>query len=126
MGPKQHAVLVDILLLGQGEDLETAAVRQDGPIPVHKFMKPPRLLHQLVAWTQVQVVGVGEDDGRPRLLHVPRRHGLHRGLGAHGHVHGGIDVPVGGVEAAQAGAGLLVHVQDFKLEMFVHIAFLFK
>ena len=121
VGAEQDAVLVDVALLSQREDLEAATVRQDRPVPVHELVKPPRLLHQLVAGSEVQVVGVGQEDGRPCLLHVPGRHGLHRGLGTHGHVYGGVDVPVGGVEATQPGPGLLVHMQHFKLEILAHI-----
>ena len=45
---------------GQRKDLEPAAVGENGAVPPHKTVKAPNCLHQGIAWTQVQVVGIGQ------------------------------------------------------------------
>ena len=92
----------------QAEDLEPAAVGEDGPVPVHEPVKPPVLADQLVPRPQVEVVGVAQDDLGAGLLEPLRRHGLHGSLGPHGHEDGRAHLSVGGCHPPEAGPGVRV------------------
>lgn len=52
------------------------------------------------------MISVSEDDGRAQFFgQIPLREAFDGGLRAHGHEHGGGNVPVFRVENAGAGAG---------------------
>ena len=88
----------------EGEDLEAAAVRQDGPVPVLELVQAAGLPEGVQAGTEVEVVGVAEDDlGLDVLFQVPMIHALDGADGAHR--HGGADLPVVGGDHARAGGG---------------------
>ena len=53
-----HAVLPYLAQLRKGEDLEPAAVREDGPVPGHELVQPAERLYELVPRADVEVVGV--------------------------------------------------------------------
>ena len=57
-----HAVVVDLAEVGQAEDLEAAGVGQDRPVPAHEPVQPTQTGDALVAGSQGEVVGVGQDD----------------------------------------------------------------
>ena len=52
----------------EAEDLEAAAVGEDGTVPVHEPVQSPVLPDQIVARPQVEMVGVAQDDLRAGLL----------------------------------------------------------
>ena len=91
---------------GQGKDLEAAAVREDGTVPMLELVQPAGLAEGVQAGTEVEVVGVAEDDlGLDVLLQILVVHALHRADGAHRHEDGGADLPVVGGNHAGAGGG---------------------
>ena len=45
------ALLVQLAIVGKGEDLETTAVGQYGSIPFHKFMKPTCFFNYILSWS---------------------------------------------------------------------------
>ena len=59
MGVEADAVLLDLAQGGQGKDLKAAAVGEDGAVPGHELVQTAQLLDELVARTDMQVVGVG-------------------------------------------------------------------
>ena len=85
---KAHAVVGDVVERGERKDLEAAAVRQNGAVPVHELMQPPCARDELVAGTHIEVIGVGEDDLRADLFEVAREHALDGRLRADGHIDG--------------------------------------
>ena len=92
MALERHLVLGDLGDLGQGHDLETAAIGQDRPLPAHEPVQPAQPRHPLGPRPQHQVVGVAEDDVGPGLAHLLDGQGLDRGGGADGHEGGGADI----------------------------------
>jgi hypothetical protein len=69
-----NALLFDFAQFRQREDLEAAAVGQNGPVPVREGMQTARLLHDLHPWPYKEVVGVPEDDLRVQRLQLLRMH----------------------------------------------------
>ena len=61
---KTAASSVDLAHVGEAEDLEAAAVGEDGAVPVHEAVQAAQLGDELVAGPQGEVVGVAEDDLR--------------------------------------------------------------
>ena len=108
------ALVLDVVELCEGKHLKSAAVGEDGPVPIHKFVKPSRLFNEFVPGAHVQVIGVGEDDLRPRLFQIAREHPLDGRLRADGHVDGRLDVAVRGVKYARTGARGGVGLDHFK------------
>ena len=70
-------------------------------------MEAAALLHQLVAGTQVQVIGVGKLNLAADLLQILGAQGALDGtLGAHIHKYGGLDRAVGAGKLATPGLAL--------------------
>ena len=59
-----HAVCGDFVAVAEAEDLKAAAVGEDRPRPVHKGVEAPHPVNELVPGTQVEVIGIAEDDLR--------------------------------------------------------------
>src|SRR5699024_10705017 len=57
---KIYALLFDPPESRQGKHLKSAGVRENGPVPGHKFMEPSELLDQLVARTHMKMIRVGQ------------------------------------------------------------------
>ena len=53
--------------------------------PPHEGVKPAGLANDIPTGTQVEVVGVAEDEIDANVLQVAVAHGFHRGVGADGH-----------------------------------------
>ena len=107
MGGEVDALLLDLAQGGQGEDLEAAGVGEHGAVPGHEFVQTAALLHQLVAGTQVQVIGVGKLHLTADVLQVlGAQRALDGTLGAHIHKYGGLDRAVGAGEFAPTGLAL--------------------
>ena len=108
MGGKIDALLLDLAQGRKREHLESAGVRQDRAIPVHKLMEPSHLTHQLITGPQVEVVSVGKFD---LTAHFPQIVGgdtaLDGGLGADIHENRRLhDAAVRAGKLAPAGASL--------------------
>ena len=103
---KAHAVVRDVVERGERKDLEAAAVREDGAVPVHEFVQPPCAGDELIAGAHIQVIGVGEDDLRADLLEIARQHALDGRLRTDGHIDGRQDIAVRGVKDARPRARL--------------------
>jgi hypothetical protein len=98
--------VVDLEVGGEAEDLVTAAVGEDGPVPAHEAVQAAQLGDQLVARAQGEVVGVAEDDLHAGFFELLRGEALDGRLGADRHEHGRLDGAVRGVHAAPAGAAV--------------------
>jgi hypothetical protein len=99
-----HAILIDLAVIAQGEDLETARVSQHGVRPVHELVQTAHLGYQAVAGAQVQVVGVGEHQAGADFFELLGVTALT--VPAHRCESRSGDRPVRGVEYASAGAPL--------------------
>ena len=70
MGGEGDALLRYLTQAGQRKDLKSAAVGEDGAIPVHKPVQSAQLPHHPVSRPQVEVVGVGQLDLTAQRLQV--------------------------------------------------------
>ncbi len=93
-------VLAQFAQVTQAEDLEAATIGEDGAIPVHEVVQSTKIANQLGAWSQHEMVGVGENDGRASLAQIFRGDAFDACLGADGHEDGCGDDAVGGVDCA--------------------------
>ena len=67
------ALLVDATKACEREHLEAAGIGQQRAIPCHELVKAAELLDDVLAGTDVQVVGVREDDLRAHGFQIGRR-----------------------------------------------------
>ena len=85
------------------ENLEPPGIGEDWPIPVHKLVQTAEAANEFVAGTDIEVVGVTEDDLRPDLDQILRCHRLDRTQGAHRHEDRRLHGAVQGRDFAAAG-----------------------
>ena len=101
-----HTVRLHFADLGEAEDLEPAAVGEDGLLPIHEGVQAAGELDDVHAGADVEMIGVAEDDLRIHLQQFTGVERLHAGLRAHGHENGRIDDAMGGGEPAQTRFGV--------------------
>ncbi len=107
------AFLFDRADAGQGKHLKSAGIGQDGFMPVHECMQTAGFLHQVLAGTEVKVIGVGQKDLCSDFLHLAAGHGFDRGGGSDRHIDRGLDIAVRGVQNAEPCAALLADMFQF-------------
>ena len=74
--------------------------------PLHELVQAAQFAHQLIAGTQVQVVGVGQYQRSAESLQLRRGKRLDGSLGAHRREDRRFQVAVGRVEKARASTAL--------------------
>src|SRR6516225_3776906 len=104
MRPETHAYAGDFPQISQAEDLIAAGVGKDGPAPGHEGVQAAELANQLVAWAQIEVIGVGQDDAGAQLFERFLRQALDRRGRADGHENRGFDCAMRSREEATAPA----------------------
>ena len=62
MGVEGHAFLSNLAQLSQAEYLESAAVRQNGAVPLGELVQSAHLGHQLITGAQMQMVSIAQHD----------------------------------------------------------------
>ena len=113
MGGEGDALLRYLTQAGQRKDLKSAAVGEDGAIPVHKPVQSAQLPHHPVSRPQVEVVGVGQLDlTAQRLQVVGGDRPLDGPLGPDIHKNRGLGSSMGAGEHATPGPAL--RLQDLK------------
>ena len=85
MGLKSRPLFRDPPQGAEAEDLESAAVGQNGAGPVHEPVQPSQIGDQAVSRPQIEMVRVAEDDVRPEVADLLRRQPLHGALRADRH-----------------------------------------
>ena len=86
---------------GERKDLKSAAVGQYGAVPPGETVQAAGFVQGLGAGTQVEVVGVAQDDLCADFLdQVAVEHALDAAYGADGHKNGGAYLAVVGTEHA--------------------------
>ena len=60
----------------QAENLETATVGENRPLPVHEPVQTAETADKFMTGPEIEVVGVAEDDLRPDFDQILRRHRL--------------------------------------------------
>jgi hypothetical protein len=85
-------------------NLESAAVGQDGALPVHEPVKAAHGLDEPVSRPEVEMIRISKNHACSQFPDRFGQQALDRALGAHGHEGGGLHVPVGRFQEAQPGA----------------------
>ena len=70
VGGEGDTLLRDFPQPGEGKDLKSTGISEDGAIPVHKLVQTTHLPHHVIAGAQMEVIGVGELDLAADLLEV--------------------------------------------------------
>ena len=108
MGVELDALLTDLAELGERKDLKAAAVGEDRAVPGHEAVETAQRLDQLVAGSDVQVIGVGKLDLTADGFEIgSRERALDGALGADVHEDGRLHAAVRRVENAASCAALL-------------------
>ena len=98
-----HAIFGYFAQLGQAHNLESSAVGQNRPRPVHERVQSAHFRDQVFAGPQHQMVRVSQNDLRSRPSHVLRPHGFHGGAGPHGHERRSVYRSVRGFKRSEPG-----------------------
>ena len=106
--------VVDLVDFSEGEDLETAAVGEDGAGPSHETVEIAQRGDGFFTRAEQQVIGVGKDTLRAGGGEVIGGDAFHGALGADGHEGWGIEDSVARGDAASAGEAFLG--EQFELE----------
>jgi len=96
MGLKLSAVFRNFAHRCEAENLITAAVGQNRPVPPDKMMQAAQLANQLRARPQVEMVRIREHDLATEFLQIFRQHRFHRALRADRHKGGSFHDTVSG------------------------------
>ena len=95
---KLGAVLGDGPSLGEAEDLKAAAVSQQRTVPADKPVETSPSRDQLVAGTEIEVIGIAEDDLGAAVGDVAVQGGFDGSLRADGHERRRVHEAVRGLE----------------------------
>ena len=111
IGFEGNSFLCDFTEFTQGKNLEAAAVRENRAIPVHELVKSAGLSNDILAGSQIEMIGVSQNDFGAGGLHIFRFHGFHRSLSAHRHKYRGFNGAVGSGNPSPAGtsSGILMN-----------------
>jgi len=109
---EDRALLGDLPVVGQREDLIAAGVGEHAAVPAHEAVNTAQLLEYLAAGPQHQVVGVGEDQLRADGFGFVDGVEAKAGVGGHRHEDRRFHRPTAGLE--QAGAGGAVGGEELK------------
>ena len=60
MGMEIYAILLNFPESCQGKHLKSAGICQNRTIPDHKLMQSAHFFDQLVSWTHMQMIGIGQ------------------------------------------------------------------
>ncbi len=103
MRTKRHSFFIDFAQFVEAEHLEPAGVGQDRPRPRHEPMQPAHAPHRLHPRSQVQVIGVAENNLRPQFFERVLGDSLYRRQRADRHKHRRFNFGVRGDQASCTG-----------------------
>ena len=105
---KGHALVSQFAVIGKRKHLKATAIGKDGTVPTVKLVQSACTLDDIHTGSQVQVIGVAQDDLRLDILtqfsHVNCLYSSHR---AHGHEDGGLDLTMVGRDESSTRIGAL-------------------
>jgi hypothetical protein len=108
------AVSFDFADSGEAEDLEAAAVGQDRELPIDEVVKATCGADDVHPGTDMEMIGVAEDDLSTQFAEFAWVDGFDAALGADRHEDGSVDNAVGSRKAATASFGRRVGVEELK------------
>ena len=128
VGLEGDPILGDISQLGQGKDLKSAAVGENRLVPIEKFMDAAKLINNILAGANVEVIGVGKLHLTADMLQVASGDpALYGGAGAHVHENRGLYIAVYGFKGAgtRSTAGFMYCKAHFQLPVKILFYFTF-
>ena len=108
--------LSDFAEFGEREDLEAAAVGEEWAVPCGEGVEAAEVAEDVAAWSEVEVVGVAEDDLGTEGFEFVRGDGFDGALGADGHEDRGFHHPVRQLEPPAPGAAVRVGLEESEHE----------
>ena len=106
MRPERDAFLRNFAETGETENLETAAIGQNGAVPIHKLMQAAHFPDNIYSRPEVEVVVIGQDHTDIDLFKLAGSNGFNGGLAADRHKDGGFHRAVGSDQPTQTGAAV--------------------
>src|SRR5262249_21366340 len=97
-----YSLLADLPEIAQAENLKTAGVCKQRPLPAHEFVESTQVAHQLVPGAQIEMVGVAENDLRAQLFQHILRNALHRSSSSNRHKYRSLHLTVRCDDASRA------------------------
>ena len=119
---KLDAFLAQLAERVQAEDLKSSAVGQYRVLPGHEPMQPPELIDRRVAGSQIQVIGVTQDDRRPGFFEHLLRQSFDCPLRADGHEGRSIKHAVSSSDSAGSRSRTIVACSFLELESDGHFS----
>src|SRR5271170_2759862 len=114
MRTKFDAVFFYFANFGEAENLEAAAVGENRLVPIHELVQTAGGADDIKAGTQIQMIGVAENDLRVHLLEFAWVKRLDAGLRADRHEHRRLDDAVRGGQTAEPRFGVRIGFKQFK------------
>ncbi len=114
---KTNAGFVERHAVGEAEDLEAAAIGEDGAVPAHEFVEAAECGYGLLAGAEGEMVRVGEDHLCTGFGEAAGVDAFHRAERADGHEGGSFDDAVRRGEFAEAGGGVSVLFEELEGEV---------
>lgn len=111
-----HTVVIYFARLHEREDLKAARVGEHRIMPLHEFVQATHIPHQLIAGTQVEMIGVAEHERGMDVFQMFGREGLDRCLRADRRENGREEIAVRHAKGSRAGAPLFCSEREFKHE----------
>lgn len=109
-----HAVFFNLPNFRQTKNLKTAAVGENGQIPIHEFVQATGGADDGESGTQVEMVSIAENNLRAHLMKFARVERLDAGLRADGHEHRRLNDAMHSDQFSQARLGLRIGFKEFK------------
>ena len=102
MGAECHAFFADFAEIVQTKNLEAAGIGENGSIPRHKPVQSAHLPNCVDSWTQIEMVGIGEQNLDAEFLYTSCETPL-TSKRSNWHENGRLDFSMGSDELARAG-----------------------
>ena len=77
MGAEAYALFFHFAQFAQAEYLEATGIGQQSAVPAHEFVQPTHFAHQLVPGSEIEVIGIAQNDLRAQTFKDVLRNGLY-------------------------------------------------
>lgn len=100
--------------ISERKHLKSTTIREDREIDIHEFMESAKSGYELMSGTEIEVIGIGEDDLTPNRLDLISIQSLDGRLCANRHKYRCFDVPMGRRKYARSGVSICGFYCKFK------------
>ncbi len=106
MAFKCDTILINAAQPTQRKDLKAARIGENGAIPMHELMQATQFVDEVITGAQIQMIGVGKDDGGIDLQQLLGSDSFNCCLSADRHEDRGGNFPMRSLEYAGAGVSI--------------------